>query len=82
LPLSFFSDLDDLPPHHPEYKAVSECQSVEACRIGIVGVSRDGDFADEYIPLAGREREEWDFVVEITPNPRQCYEVLREQDEE
>ena len=37
LPLSFFSDLDEMPPDHPEYKAVSECQSVEACGVSLIG---------------------------------------------
>lgn len=82
LPLNFFSDLDEMPPDHPEYKAVSECPSVEACGIGISGFSQDGDFTDEYIPPEKREDEAWDFSVEITPDPERCFEALREQEDE
>ena len=82
LPLSFFSDLDEMPPDHPEYKAVSECQSVEACGVSLMGLTQDGDFTDRYIPPAQREGEEWDFSVEITPNPEQCFEALREHEDD
>jgi hypothetical protein len=77
LPLSFFSDLDEMPPDHPEFKAVSECQSVEACDISITGFTEDGDFTDKYIPPAEREEEDWIFSVEITPHPEHCFKALR-----
>ena len=41
LPLSFFSDIDEMPPDHPDYKEVSECQYVEACGISITGFTRE-----------------------------------------
>jgi hypothetical protein len=78
LPLSFFSDMDEMPSDHPEYKAVSESQSVEACGICLMGLTEDGDLTDRYIPPEEREGEEWDFSVEITPHPDQCFKVLRE----
>ena len=82
LPLAFFSDVNELPPDHPEFKAVSACQSVEACGIGFMGFSEDGKLADRYIPPEEREGEEWDFCVRITPNPEQCYEALREREDQ
>jgi hypothetical protein len=82
LPLGFFSDEDDLPPDHPEYKAVSACQSVEACGIALLACSESGEMAEGYIPLQERGGEEWDFSVEITPNAEQCYEALREREGE
>ena len=82
LPLSFFSDLDDMPPDHPEYKAVSECQSVDACGIGFVGVTEDGEVTDEYIPAEDREGQDWDFTLEIIPNVEQCFNALREHEDE
>ena len=82
LPLSFFSDLDEMPSDHPEYKAVSECQSVEACGIYVVGLTEDGAATDRYIPPEKREGEEWDFSVEITPNPEHCFEAMRGREDE
>ena len=82
LPLSFFSDLDEMPADHPEYKAMSECQSVEACGVSLMGLTQDGGFTDRHIPPAEREGEEWDFSVEITPNPEQCFEALREHEDD
>ena len=82
LPLSFFSDLDEMPSDHPEYTAVSECQSVEACGIYLVGLTEDGADTDRYIPLEKREGEEWDFSVEIAPHPEQCFEAMREREDE
>ena len=82
LPLSFISDLDEMPPDHPEYKAVSEWQSVEACGISITGFTEDGDFTDSYIPPAERVEVDWNFSVEITPHPEQCFEALRTTEDE
>jgi hypothetical protein len=82
LPLSFFSDLEDMPPDHPEYKAVSECQSVEACGIGFVGVTEDGEVTDEYVPLEARQGKDWEFTLEIIPNEEQCFDALRQREDE
>jgi hypothetical protein len=82
LPLSFFSDLDEMPPDHPEFKEVSECQYVEACAISITGFTEDGEFTEFFIPPAQRDEVEWDFSVEITPNPVQCFEALRRTEDE
>jgi hypothetical protein len=70
------------PPDHPEFRAVSECQSVEACGISITGFTEDGDFTDRYIPPTEREDEDWVFSVEITPHPEQCFEALRRTENE
>lgn len=82
LPLSFFSDLEDVPPDHPEYKAVSESQSVEACGIGFVGFTEDGEVSDEYIPLEAQDNHDWHFTLEIIPNAEQCFDALREHEDE
>lgn len=82
LPLSFFSDLDDMPPDHPEYKEVSECQYVDACAISITGFTEDGDFTEGFIPPAERDGVNWDFSVEITPHPAQSFEALRMSEDE
>ena len=82
LPLSFFSDLDEMPTDHPEFKEVSECQYVEASAISITGFTEDGDFTEGFIPPAERGEVEWDFSVEITPNPVQCFAALRRTDDE
>jgi hypothetical protein len=82
LPLSFFSDLDEMPSDHPEYKAFCECQSVDASGIALTALSEHGEMAERYILPERREGEEWDFSVEITPNPEQCFHVLREHEEE
>ena len=82
LPLSFFSDLEKMSSDHPEYKVVSECQSVEVCGVSLMGFTEDGDFTDRYIPPAQREGEEWDFSVEIAPNPEQCFEALRGREDD
>ena len=82
LPLSFFSDLDEMPSDHPEYRAVSECQSVEACGVAVTGFTEHGDFTEHYIPLEKRGAEEWAFSVEITPHPEQCFEALRKYEDE
>ncbi|MHB0956836.1 MAG: hypothetical protein ACYC0X_12935 [Pirellulaceae bacterium] len=81
LPLNFFSDLDEMPPDHPEFKAVSECQIVDACEISIMGYTDDGAFMERYVPPAEREKEDWDFSVEIVPHPEQCFEAMRKVDE-
>jgi hypothetical protein len=82
LPLSFFSDLDEMPPDHPEYKEVSEWQSVEVCGVILLGLTPDGESTDCYIPSEEREGEEWEFSVEIRPNPEQCFEALRQDADE
>ena len=82
LPLSFFSDLDEIPSDHPEYKAVCESQSVDACGVFLVGLTEDGGETDRYVPPEEREGEEWDFSVEITPNPERHFDALREHEEE
>ncbi len=82
LPLSFFSDLEDMPPDHPEYKAVSESQSVEACGIGFVGVAEDGEVTDEYIPRGARKGANWEFTLEIIPSAEQCFDAWREREDE
>ena len=78
LPVAFFSDEDDLPADHPEYKAASVCHSVEACGIFVTGVCEDGNSTDQYIPSEHCEWEEWDFCIEIILNSEQCYEAMRE----
>lgn len=68
MPLSFFSDLDEMPLDHPEYKAVSECCSVAVSGIFFEAIHESGDSAERYIPLKEREREDWDFSIEIVPH--------------
>jgi hypothetical protein len=82
IPLSFFSDLEDMPPDHPEYKAASEAQSVEACGIGFVGYTEDGEVTDEYIPRDAQGGNEWEFTLEIIPNAEQCFDAWREREDE
>jgi len=82
LPLGFFGDENDLPPDHPEYKAVSAYQSVEACGISFMALTESGESADRYIPPEERAGEEWDFSVEIMPNDEQCYGAMREREDE
>jgi len=82
LPLAFFGDEDDLPPDHPEYKAVSAWESVDACGIALMAFSESGEMAEAYIPPQKRGGEEWDFSIEITPNSERCYEALREREDE
>jgi hypothetical protein len=81
LPLAFFSDEDDLPPDHPEYRAVSTFHSVNATGIAFMAYSESGEIAEGYIPPEDREGEEWDFAVEIMPNDEQCFEAMRERDD-
>ena len=80
LPLGFFSDEDDLPADHPEYRAVSAFQSVSATGIAFMAYSDGGEMVEGYIPPDNREGEEWDFSVEIMPNDEQCFEAMRERD--
>ena len=82
LPLGFFGDEDDLPPDHPEYKAVSACQSVGASGIALMAFSESGEMAEGYIPSEKRGGGEWDFCVEIMPNDEQCYEAMREREDD
>lgn len=82
LPLSFFSDLDEMPPDHPEYKAVCESYSVEACAVSLLGLAEDGTETDRYIPPERREGEDWGFSVEIIPNPEQCFDAKRWYEDE
>ena len=79
LPMSFFSDSEDMPSDHPEYKAVSACQPVEACGIGIVGFTRVRRCHGSSTFLQRGERDRIGTLsLEITPNPEQCFEALRE----
>ena len=80
LPLAFFGDEHDIPPDHPEYKAVSESHSVDASGIALMAFSESGEMTEGYIPPENREGEEWDFCVEIMPNDEQCYEAMRERE--
>jgi hypothetical protein len=82
LPLGFFSDEDELPLDHPEYKAVSAFQSVDACGIAFMAFSESGEMTEGYIPPEKRGGEKWDFSVEIMPNDEQCYEAMREDEDE
>jgi len=82
LPLSFLSDEDELPPDHPEFKAVSACQSVDASGISLMALSESGEMTEGYLPPEKRGGEEWDFSIEIMPNDEHCYEAMRERDEE
>lgn len=78
LPLSFFSDLDEMPSDHPEYKAVSESYSVAAACIFFEARHESGDSANRYIPLEDREGQNWDFSVEIVPHAEKSYHAMRE----
>lgn len=71
-----------MPPDHPEFKEVSECQFVEPCAISITGFTEDGDFMDGYIPPAEGQEEHGRFSVEIAPNPVHCFEALRRTEDE
>lgn len=81
MPVSFFGDLDDVPPDAPEYKDVSASQSVEACGISFVGCTEDGEVADDYIPREAQDGKDWKFTLEIIPNAEQCFDALREPDD-
>jgi len=81
LPLGFFGDEDDIPLDHPEYKAVSAFQSVDACGIAFMAYSESGEMAEGYIPPEKRAGEAWDFSVEIMPNNEQCYGAMRERED-
>jgi hypothetical protein len=78
LPLSFFSDLDEMPTDHPEYKAVSESYSVVASGIFFEALHESGNSAERYIPLKEREGEQWDFSVEIVPHSEESFHAMRE----
>jgi len=78
LPLSFFSNLDDLPTDHPESKAVSESYSVAASENFFEAIHESGDSADRYFPLEEREGENWDFSVEIVPHAEDCFYAMHE----
>jgi hypothetical protein len=77
LPLAFFGDEHDLRHDHPEYKAISESQSIDASGIAMMAFSGSGEMTEGYIPPENRGGEEWDFCVEIMPNDEQCYEAMR-----
>ena len=81
LPLAFFSDEDELPSDHPEYKAVSAFESVDASGVAFLAYSESGEMAEGYISPEKRGGEEWEFCVEIMPNGEQCYEAMREREE-
>ena len=82
LPLAFFSDEDDLPPDHPEYKAISAFESVDASGIALMAFSANGEMTEGYIPPENRGGEEWDFCVEMMPDDGQCYEAMRKREGE
>ena len=83
LPVSFFSDEDDdVPPDHPEYKAVSASESVDASDIVFMGFSESGEIAEGFIPPEKRGGENWDFCIDLSPNSEQCYKVMREHEDE
>ena len=82
LPMGFFSDDDDLPSDHPEYKAVSAWESVDASGIAFMAFSESGETTEGYIPPEKRGGEKWDFCIELSPNGEQCYEAMREREDE
>ncbi len=82
LPLEFFGDEGDLPPDHPEFKAVSAFESVDASGIALVAFSESGEMTEGYIPPEKRGGEKWEFCIEISPNDAQSYEAMRERDKE
>ena len=61
LPLGFFGDEGDIPPDHPEFKAVSAFESVDASGIAFMAYSESGEMTEGYIPLDKRGGEKWDF---------------------
>jgi hypothetical protein len=82
LPLGFFSDEDDIPPDHPEYKAVSASEAVEAVGISFMAFSESGAVTEGYILPEERGNEKWEFCIELSPNDEQCYQALRERGDE
>ena len=82
LPQKFFSDLEEMPPDHPQYKEVCECEYVEACAISIAGFTPSGEYTESYIPPAEWDDVMWEFSVEITPHPAQCFDALRRTEDE
>ena len=82
VPLAFFSEEDDLPQDHPEYKAVSASESVDASGIAFMAFSANGEMTEGYIPPEKRGGEEWDFCVEIVPDDKQCYGAMRKREGE
>ena len=82
LPLSYFGDLQKLPLDHPQYKEVFECEVVYARAISIAGFSSGEDYTDNYIPPAEWDDEVWEFTVEITPHPAQCFDASRRPENE
>ena len=82
LPLGFFGDEGDLPSDHPEFKAVSAFDSVDASGIALVAFSESGEMTEGYIPPEKRGGEKWEFCIEISPNDEQSYEAMREREKE
>ena len=82
LPLGFFGDEGDLPLDHPEFKAISAFESVDASGIAFMAYSESGEMTEGYIPPEKRGGEKWDFCIEISPNDEQCYEAMREREDE
>ena len=44
--------------------------------------SESGEMTEGYIPPENRGGEKWDFCIEISPNDEQCYEAMREREDE
>lgn len=82
LPLGFFGDEGDLPPDHPEFKAVSAFESVDASSIALMAFSESGEMTEGYIPPEKRGGEQWNFCIEISPNDEQSHEAMRERENE
>jgi len=82
LPLAFFSDEEEMPLDHPERKAVSAYHWVGASGIALMAYSESGEMTEGYIPPDEREGEDWDFAIEVMPNDEQCFEAMREQEDD
>ena len=82
MPLGFFGGVNELPLDHPECKAVSACQLTDANGIVFTAFSESGEMAEGYIPPEKRGGNKWDVSVEVMPNGEQCYEAMREREDE
>jgi len=65
---------------HPEFKAISAFESVDASGIALVAFSESGEMTEGYIPPEKRGGEQWNFCIEISPNDEQSYEAMRERE--
>ncbi len=61
---------------------MSAFHSVSATGIAFMAYSDSGEMTEGYIPPEDREGEEWDFSVEIMPNDEQCFEAMREREDQ